>query len=166
MREIEARALTEEAFAPYGVFADLIGPSDENKIGEPPIEFYPDLVSLTLDTTNPAFSSLFIRRRPMVIDVTERHHNTGEGILPLNGPVVIHVGPPGDTPPLDQIEAFLVPAGTQVVLRPGIWHHAPFTVGNHPVAIQIALPPETYRRDCEAVILGSDQQISIVMAML
>ncbi len=47
MRTAEVKRLTREAFRPFGDFAALIGPQGE-RIGEPPVEFYRDMLPLRL----------------------------------------------------------------------------------------------------------------------
>ena len=54
------------------------------------------------------------------------------------------------------MQVFRVPMGTMVVLRPGVWHHAPFTVDDDPANVLIVLPERTYANDCLVVELGED----------
>lgn len=56
---------------------------------------------------------------------------------------------------------FHVPAGTMVVLRPGVWHHAPFTTNHRSVNILITLPERTYANDCTVVEFAPADQIAI-----
>jgi len=105
-----------------------------------------------------------VEKREPIIDVTEYHSFTAEGILPLDNDILIHVAPatPPDGPvPLDKIRVFRVPTGTMVVLRPGVWHHAPFTVNEAPANVLIVLPMRTYANDCEVVPLDEGERIKI-----
>lgn len=167
-RRIVVQELTEEAFGPFGTFANLLNPPDEARLkeAEPPVEFFPDLVGVNLNGYSAFMSTCRVHSRPMVVDVTEFHRETGEGILPLDGDVVIHVGPrtEEDAPPLDKIRAFRVPQGTQVALHAEVWHHAPFSLTDQPVAVQITLPFETYRNNCIDVTLEEGDQIEVVLA--
>jgi ureidoglycolate lyase len=56
-----------------------------------------------------------------------------------------------------------VPKGTMVVLRPGTWHHAPFTLTDEPVNTLIVLPERTYANDCELSELEETDWIRIEM---
>jgi ureidoglycolate lyase len=97
-----------------------------------------------------------------VIDLTEYHSSTGEGVLPLDADVLIHVAPatPNGIVPLEKFRVFRVPKGTLVILRPGVWHHAPFSL--HGVAnVLIVLPERTYANDCTVVELPISDQIRI-----
>lgn len=160
MRKLKIRSLSAEAFAPYGTFADMVHPSS-SRIGAPPIEFYRDMALLDLGGKSIAsFSVCRVEKRDSIIDVTEYHTSCGEGILPLDGDILIHVGPatpPGDVP-LECIEVFQVPKGTFVSLRPGVWHHAPFAYRCKTVNVLIVLPERTYANDCTVrTLCGKDR---------
>ena len=166
MRTIQAEPLTVESFLPYGFYANLIDPQAEF-IGAKPIQFFRDMAQQDLGGTGiVSFSVCRVEKRDCVIDVTEFHTATGEGILPLDNDVLIHVGPatPIDGgPSLDKFRAFSVPKGTMVVLRPGVWHHAPITPNDKPANVLIVLPERTYANDCEVVNLDDDEKIRIAL---
>jgi ureidoglycolate lyase len=133
-------------------------------IGEEPVEFYRDMVQVDLaGAGSVSLSTCRVLKRPPVVDVTEYHTACGEGILPLDGDVLIHVGPatPNGEVPLDRIEVFRVPQGTAVSLRPGVWHHAPFAVNTEVANVLIVLPERTYANDCEVCEIPEDEQITI-----
>jgi ureidoglycolate lyase len=150
MRKVKTRELSLEAFAPYGAFADMLDPEAAH-FGDEPIQFYRDMVQLDLGGKGVAsFSICRVKDRPLVVDVTEFHSSCGEGILPLDSDVLIHVGAasPNGEVPLDDLEVFRVPRGTMVALRPGVWHHAPFAHKSQKANVLIVLPERTYANDC------------------
>ena len=165
MRTIRIEELSAEAFIPFGFYARLVNP-DAERIGASPVEFYRDMVQLNLGGAGIAsFSTCRVEPREMVVTVTECHTGTGEGILPLDRDILIHVGPanpPGAPIPLDRFRVFRVPRGTMACLRPGVWHHAPFAVGDGPANVLIALPERTYANDCTVVELADDERIRIL----
>ncbi len=122
MRTIRITELSTEAFLPFGSYANLIDP-DSEKIGAVPVEFYRDMVRQDLGSARIAsFSTCRVEPRERVIDVTEMHSATGEGILPLDNDVLIHVAPAsptGEAVPLDKMRVFRVPRGTMVVVELG-----------------------------------------------
>lgn len=163
MIKLKIEELTVEKFLPYGYYANCINP-DAEKIGAEPIEFYRDMLRQNLGNhSQVSFSVCRVEKRDPVIDVIEYHSQTGEGILPLDGDVLIHVAPatPNSVLPLDKFRVFYIPQGTMVVLRPGVWHHAPFTPNNKPANILIILPERTYANDCTAVELENTDRINI-----
>lgn len=165
MRSVPVEELSTAAFLPYGHFARLVDP-DAEKLGAPPVEFYRDMVQQDLGgAAISSFSTCRVEQRDFTITVSEYHTKTGEGILPLDNDVLIHVGPamPNNTVPVDKIRVFRVPKGTMVTLRPGIWHHAPWTVNDKPASVLIALPERTYANDCIVVKHNEDELIKIVL---
>jgi ureidoglycolate lyase len=166
MRTVKVEELSAEKFLPFGFYASLINP-DAERLGAPPIEFFRDMAQQDLGTASIAsFSTCKVEKRAPVIDVTEYHSTTGETILPLDNDILIHVGPataPGAGVPLDKIRAFRVPRGTVIVLRPGVWHHAPFTVNDDPANVLIVLPERTYANDCKVFALEEADRIAVEM---
>ena len=149
---IKPKELTLENFRKYGSFVRLSDISDKDffRIGKSPVEFFPDLVSLNTDGEILGVSICRVFPREMKIDLTEHHNYTEEGILPLDGDVLIHVGCPteGELPP-GEIEVFKVPKLTFVRLKKGVWHHAPFSLEDRAVNCLILLAERTYHNDCE-----------------
>jgi ureidoglycolate lyase len=162
MRTVHVETLSTEAFWPFGFIANQIDPHTE-KIGAAPIEFFRDMAQLDLgQATKASFSTCRVSQREAVIDVTECHSRTGEGILPLDADVLIHVGPAtlNGTVPLEKFRVFRVPQGTLVILRPGVWHHAPFVLGGM-ANVLIVLPERTYANDCTVVNLPESDHIRV-----
>lgn len=163
MRDEIVRELKQDAFQEFGSFSRMLDPKTA-KIGQKPIEFFRDMLSLKLGTANAAsFSVCRVEKRPIVVDFTECHTFCGEGILPIDGDVLIHVAPatPKGETPTEQIKIFRVPQGTMVVLNPGIWHHAPFAHQSPAVNVLIVLPERTYANDCEVVQIPPAKQVRV-----
>jgi ureidoglycolate lyase len=163
MGRVQVKELSPEAFQAYGTYADMIDPN-AICIGEEPVEFYRDMLRVDLGGAGAAsLSTCRVLRRPPVIEVVEYHTSCGEGILPLDGDVLIHVAPatPNGEVPLDRVEVFRVPRGTAVSLRPGVWHHAPYAVDTDVANVLIVLPERTYANDCEVYEIPEANQVAI-----
>lgn len=163
MKEIEVKQLSYESFKPFGEYASLINPTTY-KIGEKPIEFFRDMVTIKIGKDNmPNIGVNRVEKREYIINVTECHNYTAEGLLPLDGDVIIHVGPatPNGIPDISQIKAFFVSKGTFVTLNPGVWHHAAYTYNKDFVNLLILLPERTYENDCHIVNLNKEDYIKI-----
>lgn len=156
---IKVEELGVEAFLPFGFYADMTSPKSE-KLGANPIEFYRDMLQQDLGGAAIAsFSICRVEKRPLVIDTTEYHSFSGEGTLPLDNDVLIHVAPASNgvfNP--EKLRVFRVPRGTMVVLRPGVWHHAPFTENDDPANVLIVLPERAYANDCEVLELSEPER--------
>jgi ureidoglycolate lyase len=139
---------------------ELNGP----KLGFGPVEFYRDMAVLSLgQTSEAAFSITRVQKRENIIDAMECHQHTGEACMPLDGDILMHVAPAGPTNamPLDKIEVFRVPKGTLVVLRPGVWHCAPFAEKADFVNCMVVLPERTYANDIFFYRMTKEEEIRI-----
>lgn len=164
MRTVGIKKLTMEAFARYGSFASIMAPKG-CKMGEKPVEFFRDMAQQYLGATNTvSYSACVVGQREWVIANTEYHNFCCEAIIVLDGDYLMHVAPacPEGEEPFDNIEVFLVPRGTMVVTRPGVWHQAGFPYGCDEVHILCALPERAYANDCVLVTIPEEKRIKVV----
>ncbi len=163
MRQITVRALTHEAFAPFGQFYAMDYPNGYALCGELH-SFYPD--RLTVDCSSRVGYSPIVVKKPerMVITQQEYHTTTWEMILPMDDDMILHVAPASAGTPVTHLaQAFLVPKHTLVKLNAAIWHLAPLPANNAQLTAMIILPECTYANDCTVVDLTPEQQFEIVM---
>ena len=162
MRKLTVKKLDREAFRPYGDFVSLLRPAEF--YGDAPSVFTPDMLQLPLAQHDLAsFSICRVAQRPNVVDTSEYHSAAWEGNLPLDGDVVLHLAPANRGKiDADAFEAFLVPKGTLVILKPGVWHFAPYAVEGE-VSTLVVLPERTYANDCVVVKHAPDEQFEIEM---
>ncbi len=164
MKTIKPADLTWEEFFPYGYFAKMQNPGTIH-FGSPSVKFYRDIIQLPVfHMTNVSFSICKIEKRDFVIQKIECHSQCYEGILPMDGDVLIHVAhaTQNNVHPYDDIKVFLVPQYTMVVLKAGVWHHAPFAI-NSTVNALIILPERTYANDCIRVDIPDEFQLKILV---
>ncbi len=166
MKEIAWKKLTAEEFERYGTCSTMLNPTGP-RLGAEPIQFFRDMVQSTLGAVPVAsFGVCRVVKRPFVLDVSEYHNGCCEVVLPLDGDVLMHVAPAGPSKefPFDDAEVFLVPRGTMAVLRPGVWHHAPYAYGSDVVNCLIMLPERTYYNDCTVWEFPADRHVRITGA--
>jgi ureidoglycolate lyase len=164
VNEISWKKLSVADFAKFGTFAAMTDPSGP-KLGAEPIEFFRDMVQAGLGPASQAsYGVCRVMKRPFVIDVSEYHDACCETMLPLDGDVLMHVAPavPGPEFPFDQAEVFLVPKGTLVCVRPGVWHHAAYAYKCERVNCLIVLPERTYNNDCKVYSFPAGRHLKIV----
>lgn len=165
MRKIKISELSYQAFRRYGAYVNLFA-SDNPKLGEQPIEFFRDALPFSLgNQTSPSISVCRISQRPYIIDTSEFHSFTGEVNIPLDGDMLMHVAPATNENeiPLDQIEVYRIPKGTAVMINPGVWHHAAFTVDTDIVNVAVVLPERTYANDCQVCHIAEADHVHIEM---
>lgn len=155
--KVTIQELSIEAFSKFGTFGSLTDIKSTPLGGDSPgpIWFWPDVGGvLNLGPNCACQASFGVCRaawRELKVELSEFHHNSGEGILPLDDDVYLHLAPPtgNDVLKAETIEVFRVPKGTMVVLKAGVWHHAPFAVEQEAtVNTLIVLPQRTYAVDC------------------
>lgn len=160
---IKITELSIQNFQPFGYYKYLFSQNEE-KIGEPPIEYFRDMIQQDLgNNTTVSYSICKIQDREKKIDVLEYHSRTAEVILPLDNDMIVFVAPatPSANPPLEKMKAFIIPKGTLIVLKRGVWHHAPFTKNDENLNILVALPERTYANDAVVVKLKKEEYIYI-----
>ncbi|MDD5727226.1 MAG: ureidoglycolate lyase [Victivallales bacterium] len=152
MKTLTVQELSIEKFARYGQFADMLNPGGDF-IGKKPLAFFRDMLQQNLKNPAISYSILHVSPRRKVIDVSEYHDDSAEMFMPLDSDVIAHVAPAdcGPEVPVEKIELFRVPKGTMVILRPGVWHHAPFVPDGETASVLIALPERLYMTDCKVV---------------
>lgn len=163
MRKVKVKELSLAAFQEYGNFVGLANLKNYH-FGEPPVEFFRDMLQQSLGGHDiVSYSANRIAQRPMIVTKSEFHSHTGEGLLPLDGDILIHAGPATRSHvfPANEIEIFHVPKLTLVTLKPGVWHHAPFAYKCDSVHVLIVLPERTYANDCTVLELKDDEKIEI-----
>jgi len=122
------------------------------------LEFYPNLATLELDGHDPGISVVRTRRVFSQEPITkiEYHIFADEGILPLDGDIVILVGCPTgpDDPSVSDLHAVLVPAGVFVSLLAKARHSPPMSLDDKAVHVMIILPEDTPEMDYEVTKLA------------
>lgn len=158
MRTIQAKELSEKEFKKYGTYGSIIR-AEGNHFGN----FYADNIRYANSAGSAITFSALISDKPekMIVSNVEYHDFAFEGILPIDDDVVIHVAPPSKNPVPELTEAFIVPKGTAVVLRPGVWHEAPFPKNKERAHIMVVLPERTYKNDCVCVTYSEEDSIEI-----
>ena len=161
MFQINVKRLECNEFKVYGQYADLFH-ADTEKIGEFPIEFYRDMLSVYSGATVNGYSIVRTGYREMIIDEVEQHCFATEVLMPLDGDVIVFVAPSTNQVfPAGKTEAFLVPRGTMLSLKPGVWHKAPFPASPGIVDSLVVLPERAYANDCIVVKLEDMERIKI-----
>lgn len=158
MRTIKAKPLTKEGFEPYGSYFDMLNPKGNN-LGA----FYHDHVLFPVSGAMPVgFSTLVSEKAgPMIIKASEYHNSTSEGMMPMDDDMILYVAPPSNKQVPELTEAFIIPKGTFVMIRTGVWHLAPFPVNQSKIHIMIVLPERIYCNDCTVVDYKEKDYIEI-----
>lgn len=162
MNKIKTQPLTSENFSRFGSYVNMVHPSGDY-IGEQPILFYRDPVTMSIFGASVAFSICEVyKQEKMIISTVECHNYSCEVILPLDDDAVIHVAPATNKVPIpEKTMAFYIPKGTLVRLNTGVWHLAPLPIHNDVIHNLIVLPERVYANDCYVVRYEEKDYIKI-----
>lgn len=165
MRTIKANKLTTEAFEKYGVFQNLLDNEGMSKKSIFPANFFADLVYLDFAaTTQASVSVCHVKKKDKnVVSFLEAHQFTCEGLLPLDGDIMLFVGTPSKIFTVDNLEAFIVPKGTFVKLNPYIVHGTQYTIRDEEVHVVCLLPARTFRNDMVSRLIENEEEMARII---
>ena len=165
MKTIKVQKLSRDAFHKFGDYAMLIDPLTEEATGpkDAVCAFFRDMLPVDLGGAVPSFSTCRILPRKMEVTDAEYHDYTCEAAMPLDQDAICWFAPATASKdfPADEVEAFLIPRGTMVVVHPGVWHHAAFATEDKPLNMMIVLPERAYINDVYCAPVPADQQVAI-----
>lgn len=168
MKKIKVKQLTQEGFCRYGTFQNLL--DDEslalNSVrNNPDSGFFPDLAAM--DFGHSILPTVSVCRVPKkeenIVSFLEYHQFTSEGLIPLDGDVVICIGVPENKFSTDNLEAFYIPKGTFVRLNPLIVHGPQFSIEAEVAHVACLLAGRTFKNDITYAILNyEDEKAEVV----
>lgn len=160
MRKITAEELTKEAFEPFGSFVSITEPEGYS-LGT----FYNDKVLYHVSGDMPIGFSPLICEKPekMLVTKAEYHNTTGEAMVIMDDDVVFHAAPPTSEACPELTRAFLVPKGTLISIKTGVWHMGVMPVHKDKVHVLIVLPERIYKNDCCVVEYAPEDYIEITL---
>ena len=115
--------------ANFAVYGDLISTNDISPmdINAGYAKRFDNLANLnTLKDGGKTIVSIFSalkRTFPMTIDMMEKHPLGSQAFIPMKETTFLSfVAPSGEFPDTNKIQAFIIPPGTGINYKPGIWH--------------------------------------------
>lgn len=125
-RSLTVQALSADAFATYGWMLGKPLPSggDIPSYTSPSSDFWREHLFDTGSTGETEVLWVKYRNNEEVVDSLEAHWLTEQAIVPLTGPVIqlVAASTPDGRPDVDSLQAFLVPVGEGICMRPRCWH--------------------------------------------
>lgn len=148
MKQLKIEELTLESFHEFGEFSNMTAP-DGYYLGDIPARVYRDRIVANYDPTGLVgfLTNEVYPREKNLVEKTEHHWNTSEVNMPMDGDVILVVGPARKAPDFDEFHAFRIPKGTMIRLRPGVFHTGPYTAGKEIVHVLVVVPELMYLKD-------------------
>jgi ureidoglycolate hydrolase len=152
--EVAAQELSTSRFAPFGEIVD--SPSHEPDASGPGWSWWAERTRLPVNDRPYAVGYLKLEPVPTEFDWAERHLATVEMIVPTCGDCLVHVAPPNPLnqldrgPRLEEFQAFRMHQGQAIILKPGVWHAAPFAI-REDASVLVFLLENTGRDDTRVV---------------
>lgn len=132
MRRVMPKALTAEAFAPYGEVISAREGVERYPINYGATTRFNALAHVDAATDGGAPIISIFRSTPLpalVLKIMERHPVGSQAFMPLNGrPYLVAVAPRGELDPA-KIEVFLASGDQGVNYAAGTWHHYSLALG-------------------------------------
>jgi ureidoglycolate hydrolase len=147
MKGIGALPLTVENFRDYGSLLHLVDEEPMNDNEE--FQYWGKISSLEMGPTV-STGMVYAHRREPVVRVMERHLDTPEVMVALEGDFIICVGQASDkNENIEGVKAFYVKQGEAFALGKRVWHWAPYPVDSEGCKILIAFASGTEDNDLE-----------------
>lgn len=138
-------------FQKYGQI--VIVPEVPALLGTQEIRFWPCLAKYHIEgETEVGICRCF--ERPRRIESLERHKETPEILMPVDGDFFLPVAP-ADQPAgagrlrAENVQVFHIPSGAAVILERGVWHWAAWPDGKESITYQVIFKLGTPADDCE-----------------
>ncbi|MDR1272378.1 MAG: hypothetical protein LBK04_05250 [Clostridiales Family XIII bacterium] len=168
MKTIAAKPLSRDAFKKYGEYQDLLNDEELAEKSIFPEGFFPDVLYMDWGGQTPPTVSVCQVKKPekIVVNFIEAHKYTHEGLLPIDGDVVIYVGKTFGDPEtfsVDELEAFIVPKGTYVKLYPLILHGSQFGLEEGVTHVLCQLPARTFANDMLAKVIEKEEEMGEIV---
>ena len=147
MKELKPLPLTAENFKDYGSVLSITK-------GEPmadKVEFkYWGKVSHLKMGQVVSSGVLFGYMRELIVKSMERHLNTPEVLIAIEGDSIICIGKPSSRcNEIEDIQAFYIKQGDAFAMHNGTWHCVPYPINSHMCKFLVMFASETEANDLE-----------------
>lgn len=131
MKTIKVKKLTQEAFEAYGQVLTIEGKTPG---GNPASHlWYPQVVVIDDPTS---INLMKVLPHDFVLKDFEAHDHTTENLIAMDGDLIVGMAPAGELKE-ENVEAFYIPSGLGISLKPSVWHAVPFAVGREVMSVCI-----------------------------
>ena len=160
MNQIVPIELTMENFEDYGYVMSKpqLMPNDDNE----EIKYWSRTSEFKIDGTT-STGILCANKREMIVKTLERHINTIEAMVALEGDSILCVGKKsvGEDEEIEGIQAFHIKQGDAFYMNEGTWHWAPYPVNSLESKFLVMFASGTEDNDLQVKQLSNEININI-----
>lgn len=158
MKQIKPLALTAENFRDYGTVLHLV--EDKEPMNDNAEFKYWGKIS-TLEMGPVATTGMvYANKREPVVKALERHVNTPEVMIALEGDSVICLAKAtGESKEISEVQAFYLRQGEAIAMDKGVWHWVPYPVNCELAKIMTVFASGTEHNDLELVDLAEPVKV-------
>jgi len=165
--EVKVLKLTSEAFKPFGSIISIpkIAPTVSTAI----LNYWDEIVRFEAEGYV-EMGFLETKFRDFSFHEMERHVKSPETFIPLDGVSIFPLCPPSDLedpnalPDPSKVIAFILDGSAAVHLKKGVWHWAPFPLGNKALFI-VVLRGGTVKEDVDVKDLKAAKNIEFRLVL-
>jgi len=156
--QADVTTISSEAFKPVGqvVLRREVSGTEPTAAVESVLAYWKQRIVFDTECT-PEVGFLTVHRRERSFSQIERHTETAELLVVLDGAVDVPCAPAtpmAPAPEVQDVQVFRVPAGAAVYFPKGGWHWAPFPVDRDRVNIVVVFKNNTSQEDLQIVDLA------------
>lgn len=161
MIRVKAKKLTAESFSKFGKVVEIPGTLDETKT----VNYWGTLATFKVEGESEVGVCL-VKKNLNRLDSMERHVKTPEVLVPIDGDFVLPVAlskdleDPDERPNAENVEAFYVNDKQCLVMAEGVWHWAPFPVGEQ-ASFFVIFKKETSKNDFAVSKLEEGKEFTV-----
>lgn len=163
--KLRVTELNAESFKEFGQVS-VVPPVSKPEHSCDEYDWWPDVMVFDSIKKNYAVGFSKIKKTPLRQTCSERHMETPECLVAVDGDMYIIVGPadypdePERLPDLSRFRAFKVKAGEAILMKPGVWHYACIPLKEE-MYMYCIFSTETGDKDCYIVDFPDDAALEI-----
>lgn len=143
--EIKAKIITSENILSYG--KAVVGASGAPTSQASDYKFWSDIISYQIDGETEVGICTVYKQSESTITGMERHLNTPEILIPIDGPFMLPLLKDENKP--EETEAFILEVGQAVVINEKVWHGACLPYGKQECSYFVIFKKGTPFNDIE-----------------
>jgi ureidoglycolate hydrolase len=156
MKKLKAYGLSDDTFTGYGLI--ISEPKKEPNTDNNAFKHWGNVAEVPIASGSIETGLLLCTKKNLSVDNVERHVNTPEILVVLEGDAIVVVALKGDE--INDLRAFHIKCGEAIIMHAGTWHSVPVPVKNE-CKLLVLFKKGTGQSDLDVRKLFSEVEIEI-----